>query len=78
MISCTYVEPGQDSLLTLAAVVREGTFDAAAEALHITPSAVSQRIKALEAQVGRVVVANQAGDSHRRPSWCGSPGSGSC
>lgn len=50
------LEFGQDSLLTLAAVVREGTFDAAAEALHITPSAVSQRIKALEAQVGRVVV----------------------
>ena len=50
------LEFGQDSLLTLAAVVREGTFDAAAETLHITPSAVSQRIKALEAQVGRVVV----------------------
>ncbi|WP_076482817.1 LysR family transcriptional regulator ArgP [Williamsia sterculiae] len=43
-------------LLTLAAVVREGTFDAAATALHITPSAVSQRIKTLETSVGRVLV----------------------
>lgn len=41
---------------TLAAVVREGTFDAAARALHVTPSAVSQRIKALEQRVGRVLV----------------------
>ncbi|MCZ4537646.1 LysR family transcriptional regulator, partial [Gordonia terrae] len=38
----------QEGLRTLAAVLREGTFDAAATALHITPSAVSQRIKALE------------------------------
>ncbi|WP_328856317.1 LysR family transcriptional regulator ArgP [Williamsia herbipolensis] len=45
-----------DGLATLAAVVREGTFDAAARALHVTPSAVSQRIKALESDVGRVVV----------------------
>jgi LysR family transcriptional regulator (chromosome initiation inhibitor) len=45
-----------DGLQTLAAVVREGTFDAAAESLHLTPSAVSQRMKALEATVGRVLV----------------------
>jgi LysR family transcriptional regulator, chromosome initiation inhibitor len=41
---------------TLATVVKEGTFDAAAGALHVTPSAVSQRIKALEQRVGRVLV----------------------
>jgi len=41
---------------TLSAVAREGTFDAAARALHLTPSAVSQRIKALEQRVGRVLV----------------------
>ncbi|WP_171013032.1 LysR family transcriptional regulator ArgP [Microbacterium sp. 2FI] len=41
---------------TVAAVVDEGTFDAAARRLHITPSAVSQRIKALEEQLGRVVL----------------------
>lgn len=46
----------QEGLQTLAAVLSEGTFDAAAQSLHVTPSAVSQRIKALEAAVGRVVV----------------------
>lgn len=40
----------------LAAVVREGSFDAAARSLHLTPSAVSQRIKALETHVGQVLV----------------------
>lgn len=38
------------------AVVDEGTFEAAARRLHVTPSAVSQRIKALEHSLGRVVV----------------------
>ena len=41
---------------TVAAVVDEGTLDAAARRLHITPSAVSQRIKSLEEQLGRVVL----------------------
>ncbi|MFE1884184.1 LysR family transcriptional regulator ArgP [Streptomyces diastatochromogenes] len=41
---------------TLLAVVDEGTFDAAAAALHVTPSAVSQRIKALEQRTGRVLL----------------------
>src|SRR4051794_35496186 len=41
---------------TIAAVVDEGTLDAAARRLHITPSAVSQRVKALEAQLGRVLL----------------------
>jgi LysR family transcriptional regulator (chromosome initiation inhibitor) len=48
------MEIGQ--LAALAAVVSEGTFDAAARKLHITPSAVSQRIKALETVVGQVLV----------------------
>jgi len=43
-------------LQALAAVVDEGSFDAAASALHLTPSAVSQRIKALEQSAGRVLV----------------------
>src|SRR4051812_5014893 len=47
----------REQLETLAAVVAAGTFDAAARRLSITPSAVSQRIKALEHQLGRVVVA---------------------
>jgi len=46
----------REQLETLAAVVAAGTFDAAAARLSVTPSAVSQRIKALEQQLGRVVV----------------------
>lgn len=45
-----------EQLRTLAAVVDEGSFEAAARALQVTPSAVSQRVKALEAAVGQVVV----------------------
>lgn len=43
-------------LAALAAVVECGSFDAAAERLHVTPSAISQRIKALEQRVGQVLV----------------------
>lgn len=43
-------------LAALLAIADEGTFDAAARRLHVTPSAVSQRIRSLESQVGRVVV----------------------
>ncbi len=46
----------RDLLATLRAVVDAGTFDAAARALNVTPSAVSQRIKSLETQLGRVLV----------------------
>lgn len=45
-----------EQLRAFAAVIDAGTFDAAAVRLHVTPSAVSQRIKALETQVGAVVV----------------------
>lgn len=45
-----------DRLAALAAVVEQGTFDAAARALHLTPSAVSQRVRALEQQAGQVLV----------------------
>lgn len=45
-----------EQVRTLLAVVDEGTFDAAAAALHLTPSAVSQRIKALEQRTGRVLL----------------------
>lgn len=41
---------------TLAAVIDTGTMDAAARRLHLTPSAVSQRIRALEDRVGRVLL----------------------
>src|ERR671921_145561 len=43
-------------LATFQAVIGEGSFEAAARALHVTPSAVSQRIKALEQDVGQVLV----------------------
>lgn len=43
-------------LAALMAVLREGSFEAAARSLHITPSALSQRIKALEQRVGGVLV----------------------
>jgi LysR family transcriptional regulator (chromosome initiation inhibitor) len=49
-----------DQIAALAAVVREGSFDRAARALHITPSAVSQRIKQLEEHVGGIVVVRGA------------------
>ncbi len=45
-----------DQLEALAAAISEGTFDAAARALHVTPSAVSQRVKALETSVGQVLL----------------------
>lgn len=43
-------------LRTFATVLDEGSFDAAAAMLKITPSAVSQRIKSLEQHVGRVLL----------------------
>ncbi|TFV66337.1 UNVERIFIED_ORG: LysR family transcriptional regulator ArgP [Bacillus sp. AZ43] len=48
------LELGQ--LRALAAAVRAGTLDGAARELRITPSAVSQRLKALEAATGRVLL----------------------
>lgn len=41
---------------TLAAVLDAGSMEGAAARLHITPSAVSQRIRALEDEVGRVLL----------------------
>jgi LysR family transcriptional regulator, chromosome initiation inhibitor len=43
-------------LRTLVAVIDEGTLEAAARRLHVTPSAVSQRLRALEIATGRVLV----------------------
>lgn len=45
-----------DQLRALDAAVAEGTFEAAARRLRITPSAISQRIKALEGAVGRILL----------------------
>ena len=54
MKDVTQIDPV--ALRTLATAVRLGTFEATARELHVTPSAVSQRIKALETHVGRVLV----------------------
>jgi LysR family transcriptional regulator (chromosome initiation inhibitor) len=48
-----------EQLAAFAAVIELGSFDAAAQRLHVTPSAVSQRIKALEQRVGQVLVVRQ-------------------
>lgn len=48
------------ALETLAAVVREGSFERAAQALHVTPSAVSQRVKGLEQRTGCALVVRAA------------------
>lgn len=48
------IDPAQ--LAALAAVHRRGSFDLAAASLGVTPSAVSQRIKALEDRVGTLLI----------------------
>lgn len=47
-------DPAQ--LAALAAVHRRGAFDLAAADLNVTPSAISQRIKALEESIGSLLV----------------------
>jgi LysR family transcriptional regulator (chromosome initiation inhibitor) len=58
------------ALTALAAVVREGSFERAALALHVTPSAVSQRIRLLEERMGCALVVRaqpcRATDAGRR------------
>ena len=44
------------SLRTVAAVVQAGSFEKAARLLNVTPSAVSQRVKALEERLGTALV----------------------
>jgi LysR family transcriptional regulator (chromosome initiation inhibitor) len=48
------LDPAQ--LAALAAVHRRGSFELAASELHVTPSAISQRIKALEEAAGTLLV----------------------
>src|SRR5690349_6667109 len=43
-------------LNALAAVVRHGSFERAANELNVTPSAVSQRVKLLEERIGSILV----------------------
>ena len=57
-------DPAQ--LAALSAVLRHGSFEAAAADLGVTPSAVSQRIRALEERVGAALV-------HRASPCTGTP-----
>ena len=43
-------------LSALAAVIRTGSFERAAQQLYVTPSAVSQRVKLLEERLGTILV----------------------
>ncbi|MFS0714275.1 LysR family transcriptional regulator ArgP [Microbacterium sp. 2P01SA-2] len=45
-----------DLVETLAVILDEGSLDAAARRLHLTPSAVSQRVRALERIAGQVLL----------------------
>src|SRR6218665_2151289 len=47
---------GPAALECLAAIVEEGGFERAAQRLNVTQSAVSQRLRVLEAQVGSVLI----------------------
>ncbi len=53
------VSPDLAQLDALATAVSEGTFEAAARVLHVTPSAISQRIKALEQACGAVLLSRE-------------------
>ncbi len=46
----------QAHLEAIAAVIRTGSFERAAQHLHVTPSAISQRIKALEERLGTLLI----------------------
>jgi LysR family transcriptional regulator (chromosome initiation inhibitor) len=48
--------PQPAQLEALVAIADHGSFEAAARALHVTASAVSQRIRALETMAGQVLV----------------------
>ena len=50
------MEIAPEQARTLAAILTHGSFDAAAAHLSVTPSAISQRIRALETAVGRPVL----------------------
>jgi LysR family transcriptional regulator (chromosome initiation inhibitor) len=50
------VDLSQAQIEALVAIADSGSFEAAARVLHVTPSAVSQRIRALEAAAGQVLV----------------------
>jgi len=44
------------SLSAVSAVIREGSFEGAARVLHVTPSAISQRVRSFEERLGTPLV----------------------
>lgn len=46
-------------LSTFAAIVDEGSFEGAARRLHVSPSAISQRVRSMEQRVGLVLLTRQ-------------------
>jgi len=44
------------ALAAMAQVVRDGSFERAAQALHVTPSAISQRVRLLEERLGVALI----------------------
>ncbi|WP_447725818.1 LysR family transcriptional regulator ArgP [Sphingomonas koreensis] len=44
------------ALAAVAAVIREGSFERAAKALAITPSAISQRVRGMEERLGAILI----------------------
>ena len=63
-----------DRLLALRAVATQGSINAAAEALHVTTSAVSQQLAKLEREVGPAllerngwIASNRSADGRERP-----------
>lgn len=45
-----------EHLATFAVIADEGSFEGAARRLHITPSAISQRVKSMEQRIGSVLL----------------------
>lgn len=58
------------ALQAVSLVVRTGSFDRAAQALNVTPSAVSQRVKQLEERLGTVlIIRGQPCTATERGEW---------
>lgn len=58
------------ALQAVSLVVRTGSFDKAAQALNVTPSAVSQRVKQLEERLGTVlIIRGQPCTATERGEW---------
>ncbi|SCM79532.1 Chromosome initiation inhibitor [uncultured Pleomorphomonas sp.] len=55
--------------LAVAAIVRTGSFDKAARALGVTPSAISQRVRLLEERLGAVLIERGNRTATEKGAW---------